>query len=186
MAIDVNQLRKGTTFLEDGELLRVLNYAHNKTARGGATIRVQLRNLRNGARFERTYNSGRRVDDVRLEGVEVEYLYEDGEFLTFMDMRTWEQPQVSRQVFGDDLRFLKPNLPVKLLRHGEEIIDYELPGSVDYEVTDSEAAVAGDTANSPTKRVTIETGLAVRVPLFVNVGDTIRVKTVDGSYVTRV
>ncbi|MCY3719462.1 MAG: elongation factor P [Anaerolineaceae bacterium] len=186
MAIDVNQLRRGTTYSEDGELYRVLNYAHNKTGRGGATIRVLIRNLRSGAQVERTYNSGRRVDDIRVEAFEVEYLYDDGEFLTFMDTQTWDQPQMNRAIFGDDVRFLKANLPVKLLRYGEEVIDYELPGSVDFEVADSEVAVAGDTANNPTKLVTIETGLQVRVPLFVNVGDTIRVKTEDGSYVTRV
>ena len=186
MAIDVNQLRKGSIFLEDGELLRVVNYSHNKTARGSATIRVLLRNLRNGARFERTYNSGRRVEDIRLEALEVEFLYDDGEFLTFMDTRTWEQPQMNRRVFGDDLSFLKPNLPVKLLRHEDELIDYELPDNVDLEVSDSEFAIAGDTANNPTKLVTVETGLQVRVPLFVNVGDTIRVRTTDASYVTRV
>ncbi len=186
MAIDVNQLRKGTTFVEDGELYRVVNYSHNKTGRGGATIRVLVRNLRNGSQVERTYNSGRRVDDIRVEAFEVEYLFDDGEFLTFMDTQTWEQPQMSRNVFGDDLSYLKANLPVKLLKYGEEIIDYELPGTVDVEVTESEFAIAGDTANNPTKLVTVETGLDVRVPLFVNVGDTIRVKTGDGSYVTRV
>lgn len=186
MAIDVNQLRRGTTYVESGELYRVMNYSHNKTGRGGATIRVLVRNLRNGAQIERTYNSGRRVEDIRVEAFEVEYLYDDGEFLTFMDTQTWDQPQMNRSIFGDDLRYLKANLPVKLLRYGEEVIDYELPGSVDYEVTDSEVAIAGDTANNPTKLVTVETGLQVRVPLFVDVGDTIRVKTGDGSYVTRV
>ncbi len=186
MATDVNQLRRGSTYREDGELYRVITYAHNKTGRGGATIRVLVRNLRNGAQIERTYNSGRRVDDIRVEAFEVEYLYDDGEFLTFMDTQTWEQPQMNRAVFGADLHYLKANLPVKLLRYDDEVIDYELPGTVDFEVVDSEVAIAGDTANNPTKLVTVETGLEVRVPLFVNVGDVIRVKTGDGSYVTRV
>ncbi len=184
--IDVNQLRRGTTYVEDDQLLKVLNYSHNKTARGGATIRVQLRNLRSGATFEKTYNSGTRVQDVRLETVEVEYLYDDGEFLTFMDTETYDQPQMNRELFGDDMQYLKENLALKLSKYGDEIIDYELPNTIDLAVTDSEMAVAGDTANSPTKRVTVETGLEVRVPMFVNVGDTIRVKTEDGTYVTRV
>jgi elongation factor P len=93
---------------------------------------------------------------------------------------------MNRSVFGDDVEYLKPNLKIKLLKYGDEIIDYELPITVDYKVTDAEMAVAGDTANNPTKRVTVESGLEVRVPMFVNVGDTIRVKTEDGSYVTRV
>ncbi len=184
--IDVNQLRRGTTFTEDGELFKVINYAHNKTGRGGATVRIQVRNLRSGATFEKTYNSGNRVEDVRLENTEVEFLYDDGEFLTFMDTETYDQPQMRRDVFGDDVQYLKENLRLKLSSYQSEIIDYELPTTVDYLVTDSEMAVAGDTANNPTKRVTTETGLEVRVPMFVNVGDTIRVKTEDGSYVTRV
>ncbi len=184
--IDVNQLRRGATFTEDGELFKVINYAHNKTGRGGATVRVQVRNLRSGATFEKTYNSGNRVEDVRLDNTEVEFLYDDGEFLTFMDTETYEQPQMRRDVFGDDLHYLKESLRLKLSSYLTEIIDYELPTTVDYLVTDAEFAVAGDTANNPTKRVTTETGLEVRVPMFVNVGDTIRVKTEDGSYVTRV
>ena len=186
MAIDVNQLRKGTTFTEDGEIFKVVSYSHNKSGRGGATIRVLVRNMRTGSQFEKTYNSGNRVDDIRVEAVQVEYLYGDGELLTFMDTETYEQPQMNRSVFGDDVQYLKSNLQIKLLKYGDEIIDYELPITVDYEVSDAEIAVAGDTANNPTKRVTVETGLDVKVPMFVNVGDTIRVKTEDGSYVTRV
>ena len=186
MAIDVNQLRKGTTFTEDGEIFKVVSYSHNKSGRGGATIRVLVRNMRTGSQFEKTYNSGNRVDDIRVEAVQVEFLYGDGELLTFMDTETYEQPQMNRSVFGDDIQYLKSNLQIKLLKYGDEIIDYELPITVDYEVSDAEFAVAGDTANNPTKRVTTETGLDVKVPMFVNVGDTIRVKTEDGSYVTRV
>lgn len=184
--IDVNQLRKGTTYTEDGELWKVINYTHNKTGRGGATIRVQVRNLRSGSTVEKTYPSGNRVEDVRLDNTEVEFLYDDGEFLTFMDTETYEQPQMRRDVFEDDLYYLKENMRLNLSSYQGEIIDYELPTTVEQKVTDSEMAVAGDTANNPTKRVTTETGLEVRVPMFVNVGDTIRIKTEDGSYITRV
>jgi elongation factor P len=186
MAIDVNQLRKGTTYTEDGEIFKVVNYSHNKPGRGAATIRVLVRNMRTGAQFEKTYNSGNRVDDIRVEATQVEFLYDDGEFLTFMDTETYEQPQMNRGIFGEDVEYLKANLHIKLLKYGDEIIDYELPLTIDVEVTDTEMAIAGDTANNPTKRVTVETGLDVKVPMFVNVGDTIRVKTEDGSYVTRV
>ena len=186
MAIDVNQLRRGTTYTEDGEIYKVVNYQHIKVARGGATIRVTIRNMRTGSTTEKTYNSSAKVQDIRVEAREVEYLYDDGQFLTFMDTETYEQPQMSREVFGDDAFYLKSNLKIKLLSYEGEIIDYELPPNIDVEVIDSEMAVAGDTANNPTKRVTVETGLEVRAPMFVNVGDTIRVKTEDGSYVTRV
>lgn len=184
--IDVNQLRKGTTYTEDGELFKVLNYTHNKTGRGGATIRVQVRNLRSGSTMEKTYPSGNRIQDIRLENREVEYLYDDGEFLTFMDTESFEQPQMRRDIFDEDVLYLKENMHLSLLSYEGEIIDYELPTSVEFQVTESEMAVAGNTANNPTKKVTVETGLVVTVPMFVNIGDVIRINTEDGSYMTRV
>ncbi|MCB9457806.1 MAG: elongation factor P [Anaerolineaceae bacterium] len=184
--IDVNQLRKGTTFLEENQIYKVLTYTHTKPGRGNATIRVKVRNMRTGSTIELTYNSGMQVQDIRVEYHNVQYLYEDGEFLTFMDMDSYEQPQIRKDVFGDDALYLRENLELKLSSYEGEIIDYELPLTIDYEVTDSEMAIAGDTANNPQKKVTIETGLQVQVPMFINVGDTIRVKTEDNSYVTRV
>lgn len=184
--IDVNQLRKGTTFTLDGELYKVLNYKHHKPGRGKATIRVAVRNLRSGSTTEMTFTSGDRVEDIRVEAREVEYLYADDRFLTFMDLETFEQPQMRRDVFGEDMQYLKENLQLTLNSFEGEIIDYTLPTTIDYEVTESEAAIAGDTANNPTKKVTVETGLQVTVPMFVEVGDKIRVRTDDGSYITRV
>jgi elongation factor P len=183
--IDVNQLRKGTTYIDDGELYKVLTYAHNKTARGSGNVRVGIRNLRTGSTIEKTYNTGSRVQDIRLEAIEVEYLYDDGEFLTFMDNETFEQPQLSRNLFDDDIYYLKEGVSIKLLRYEGELIDYELPSTLDFTIVEAENAVAGDRANNPTKKVTTETGLVVTVPMFVNEGDVIRVKTEDGSYQTR-
>lgn len=184
--IDVNQLRKGTTFTEDGDLFKVIDYQHIKPGRGSATIRVKVRNLRTGSIVEKTYPSGNTVQDIRLDNTEVEYLYDDGEFLNFIDNQTYEQPQLRRDVFGDDTVYLKEGMTVKLSSFENEILDYELPSSVDFEVIESEMAVAGDTANNPTKKVTVEGGLEVKVPMFVNVGDVIRIKTEDGTYMTRV
>jgi elongation factor P len=184
--IDVNQLRNGTNFILDGELYKVLNYHHNKTGRGGATIRVQVRNLRTGATREMTFPSGDRVENIRIETAVVQYLYSDGEFLTFMDVETYEQPQMRQDLFGDDVLFLKENMEIKLLSYDGEIIDYELPPNVDMKVVEAEMAVAGNTATGATKKVKTETGLTVTVPLFVDADGTIRVDTRDGSYVTRV
>jgi elongation factor P len=184
--IDVNQLRKGTTFTRDNEIYKVLTYQHIKPGRGSATIRVSVRNMRSGSTTEMTFVSGNRVQDIRVEARNVEYLYDDGEFLTFMDLETYDQPQMRKDIFGDDALYLKPGMQLKLMTYEGEIIDYELPTTAEYSVTDAEVAVAGDTANSPSKKVTIETGLSVKVPLFVNVGDVIKVKTEDGTYVTRV
>jgi elongation factor P len=133
-----------------------------------------------------TFQSGDRVQDIRIETIVVEYLYSDGEFLTFMDIETYDQPQLRQDLFGDDFLYLKEGLQLKLLTYDNEIIDYELPTTVDLKVSDSEMAVAGDTATGATKKVTTETGLQVTVPLFVSVGTVIRVDTRDGSYVTRV
>ncbi|MAU13803.1 MAG: elongation factor P [Anaerolineaceae bacterium] len=184
--IDVNQLRKGTTFTQDGELYRVLEYSHNKTARGGATIRVTVRNLRSGSTTQMTFNGGTRVEDIRVEGRAVQYLFEDGDFLTFMDMETYEQPQLRRDVFGDDMNYLKENMELKLNSYQGEIIDYELPKTEEYKVTEVEFAVAGDRANNPTKRITLETGMEIQAPMFINAGDTVKVNLEEGTYVTRV
>jgi elongation factor P len=184
--IDVNQLRKGTNFTVDGEIYKVLDYRHNKPGRGKATIRCNVRNLRSGSTTEMTFDSGARVQDIRVETLEVEYLYDDGEFLTFMDTSTYEQPQLRRDVFGEDMLYLKENMNIKLSSYEGEIIDYILPTTVEQKIVDAEMAVAGDTATGATKKVITETGLQVTVPLFVNVGDTIRVNTEDNSYSTRV
>lgn len=184
--IDANQLRNNTNFTVDGEIYKVLKYHHNKTARGGATIKVQVRNLRTGTTREMTFNSGERVEDIHIETTAVEYLFDDGTFLTFMNINTYEQPQMRRDLFGEDFKYLLPNMQLKLLSYGDEIIDYELPPNVDHEVVDTEMAVAGDTATGATKKVTTESGLEVTVPLFVEVGDVIRVDTRSGEYVTRV
>ena len=184
--IDVNQLRKGTTFTADGELYKVLEYSHNKSGRGKASIRTTVRNLRSNSITEMTFISGDRVENIRVESREVEYLYEDGDFLTFMDLENYEQPQIRKDSFGNDLLYLKPNLKMNLLSYDGEIIDYELPNVIDFDVIDGEMAIAGDTATGATKKVSLETGLQVTVPLFVNVGDKIRVRTEDNTYITRV
>ena len=184
--IDSNQLRKSTTYIEDGEIFKVQDYSHNKTARGGATIRVTVRNLRTGATTQKTYNSGAKIEDIRVEGRTVQYLYEDGEFLTFMDMDTYEQPQLRRDVFGEDFQYLKENMELKLNSYNGEVLDYELPVTMEYEVIEVELAVAGDRANNPQKSITLETGLQIQAPMFINVGDVVKVNLERGEYVTRV
>lgn len=184
--IDVNQLRKGATFTRDGELYRVTDYKHVKTGRGNATIRVKVRNLRSGSLTEMSFSSGNSVEDVRVEARNVQFLYDDGEFLHFMDMDNYEQPQLRKEVFGDELLYLKENMLLKLNSLEGEIIDYELPATMEYKVVETEMAVAGDRANNPTKKIKLETGLEVSAPMFINVDDTVRVNVEDGTYITRV
>jgi elongation factor P len=184
--IDVNELRKGVNFILDGNLYKVLDYSHNKPGRGNATIRIKARDIRKGNTLEKTFQSGDRVQDIRLDYHNVQYLYNDGDLFYFMDLETFEQPGIKRSIIGDSAGFLKEGMEVKLTFYDNEPIDIELPTSVDLKVTRAEAAVRGDTATGVTKRVTTETGQEVQVPMFVNEGDTIRVDTRTGTYVTRV
>jgi elongation factor P len=184
--IDVNELRKGINFVLDGNLYKVLDYSHNKPGRGNATIRIKARDIRKGTTLEKTFQSGDRVQDVRLDYHNVQYLYKDVDVFYFMDLETFEQPGINRSIIGDSAGFLKEGMEVKLTFYDNEPIDIELPTSVDLKVTRAEAAVRGDTATGVTKRVTTETGQEVQVPYFVVEGDTIRVDTRTGTYVTRV
>jgi len=184
--IDVNELRKGVTFEFDDQIFKVLDYSHNKPGRGNATIRTKLRNLRTGATIDRTFQSGERVQDIRLDHHQVQYLYHDGNLYYFMDTETFEQPALNADVLAENAQYLKEGLQVKLTYYQDEPIEVELPTAVELNVVESEAGVRGDTATGANKLVTTETGLKVQVPLFVNVGDTIKVDTRTGEYLTRV
>ncbi|GAP14997.1 translation elongation factor P [Longilinea arvoryzae] len=184
--IDVNELRKGVTFELDGNLYKVLEYYFNKPGRGNATIRVKARNLRTGSTIEKTFISGNQVAEARLDFHNSTYLYTDGDTYYFMDIETFEQYGISSHVLGEAAGYLKEELQVKLTFYNNEAIDIELPTSVDLKVTEAEMAVKGDTATGVTKKVTVETGTKVDVPYFVKEGDTIRVDTRTGAYVTRV
>lgn len=184
--IDVNELRKGVTFEQEGNLYKVLDYAHNKPGRGSATIRIKARDLRSGTTLEMTFSSGNRVQDVRLDYHNAQFLYSDERFFYFMDNNTYEQYPVNRDIVGEQADFLKPNMDVKLMFYETEALDIDLPTSVDLLITRAEPSVRGDTATGVTKKVVTETGLEVQVPSFVGEGDTIRVDTRNGEYVTRV
>src|SRR5512136_999337 len=184
--IDVNDLRKGVTFEFDDNLYKVLDYHHNKPGRGNATIRVRIVNLRTGSNVEHTFQSGDRVQDVRLDFHNVQYLYSDGTFYHFMDLDTYDQPALSKDVLGDNADYLTENMEIKLTFYQGEPIDIELPITVDMDVVEAEVAVRGDTATGVNKKVKTNTGLEVQVPAFVNVGDRIRIDTRSGAYVTRV
>jgi elongation factor P len=184
--IDVNELRKGVTFELDGELYRVLQYEHHKPGRGNAIIRTKIRNLRSGATLEKTFTSSDRVQDIRLDHHEVQYLYNDGALYYFMDTETYEQPALSTAMLGEAMDYLTENLTLTLSSYEGEPIDIELPITVEMEVVETGAGVKGDTATGATKQAIVESGLKVQVPLFVEEGDRIRIDTRSGSYITRV
>jgi len=184
--IDVNELRKGVTFEYDDSLYKVLEYSHHKPGRGNATIRIKARNLRTGGNIEKTFQSGERVQEAQLDYRMATYLYADGELYYFMDQETFEQYPIHAEILGDYKGFLTEEMVVKLTFYGTEPLDIELPTTVDLKIIQADIAVRGDTATGVTKNVTVETGIQVQVPNFVNEGDTIRVDTRTGTYVTRV
>ena len=184
--IDVNDLRKGVIFELEGALWRVLEYAHNKPGRGNATIRIKARNMKSGTTLEKTFQSGDRVQDVRLEPHMATYLYNDDDFFYFMDIQTFDQIPVPKDLVGESAGYLKESIEVKITFYQDTPMDIELPTTVDLKIIYAEASVRGDTATGVNKRVKTETGAEVSVPMFVNEGDTIRVDTRTGTYVTRV
>jgi len=184
--ISATDLRKGVTFELDGDLHRVLAYQHSYVGRGSANVRTKLRNLRTGSTIERTFAASEKFQEVRLELRQVQYLYRDGDLYYFMDTETYEQPALAVEALEDRVNYLKEGLVLSLSMVEGQPVEMELPVTVELEVTETDPGVKGDTATGTTKRATLETGLVVQVPLFVEQGDIIRVDTRTGEYLTRV
>ena len=163
-----------------------MDYQHVKQGRGNAVIKTKLRNVKTGATIDKNFQSGGRVQDVRLDHHNVQYLYNDGTNYHFMDIETYDQPVLSKEILGEAAAYLKENITVELLTYESQPIEVALPTTVDLKVTETAPGYKGDTASGGGKPATLETGVVVTVPFFVNVGDTVRVDTRDGSYVTRV
>lgn len=184
--ISATDLRKGVTFELEGELYRVLEYQHSFIGRGAANVRTKLKNLRTGTTIDRTFSANDKFEEVRLELHTVQYLYTDGYLYHFMDTETYEQPALSEEALGKAVNYLKDGLVLGLSIYEGEPIQVELPTTVDLEVTKTPPGFKGDTATGGTKPATLETGLVVQVPLFIEVGDVVSVDTRTGEYVTRV
>lgn len=183
--IEAGDLKKGVTLRLDGNLYRVMTTAYNKPGRGTATMRTTLYDLNTGNTVTRIFPAEDRLDNIYVDNERVDYLYSDGETLHFMNPQTYEQYEAPLNLFGDDFLFLKENIQLELRLHEGRVIDYQLPTTLVYNVTEAEVAIAGDTTGKVTKRVKTETGLEVQVPIFVGQGDKIEVDTRDGSYVGR-
>ena len=184
--ISTGDVKKGVIIELDGQLMKVLDWSHIKMARGSAQVRMKMQNVRKGDIVERTFQAGTRWPRARVESRKAQYLYSDGEAFHFMDAETYEQFALPAAVLGDDASFLKENTDVIYSSHDGEILGVELPVTVDLQVAQTDPGFAGDTATGAKKAATLETGLVVQVPLFVNEGDTLRVDTRNGEYVTRV
>ena len=184
--ISTSDLRKGAVIQLDNELWQILDYHHIKMGRGSAQVRIKLRNIRRGQTVERTFQAGEKWPRAQLETRPVQYLYSDGSEFHFMDSTSYEQFSMTADQLGDAAKYLTDNLILDRTSYEGETIGVELPVSVDHKVTETEPGYAGDTASGARKPATTETGLVVQVPLFVSVGDTIRIDTRTGDYQTRV
>jgi len=183
--IDANDLRKGITFQIDNEIFKVLDYQHHKPGRGLATIRVKAVNLRTGSNIEKTFSSSEKVESIRLDYHQAQYIYNDGQDYYFMDTETYEQPPISATIVGEAANYLTEEMQVKLTFFQGEVLDIELPTAVELKVTKADPAVKGDTATGVNKKVVTETGLEVSVPAFIEIDDVIKVDTRSGEYITR-
>ena len=179
--------RNGMVLNIDGALWAIAYFQHVKPGKGGAFVRTKLKNVLTGAVVEKTYRSGEKVTDVRLERRPVSYSYTDGDIYYFMDANTFEMIPISGDLIGEDqLKYLKENLDCEGLVHDEKVISVELPNFVELVITVCEPGAKGDTAQGATKPATLETGAVVQVPLFVNEGDLIKVDRREDKYMTRV
>ena len=183
---DTTDFRNGFTMLIDGSIFSIAEFQHVKPGKGSAFVRTKLKNMKTGAVLDRTFRSGDKVDEVRLEKREMQYLYSEGETYYFMDLDTYEQTPVERVVIGDGAGLLKESENAYLLIAREEVIGVDLPNFVTLVVTHTEPGVKGDTAIGAVKPATLETGYVVQVPLFVNQNDIIKIDTRTGNYVERV
>lgn len=184
--IDTGDIRKGSTLDLDGRLVKVIDFAHNKQGRGSAQLRMTLRDLRTGATTTHTVQAGTKFTPVRLERQHVQFLYGDGEHYNFMDTETFEQFALDEAAVGSVAKYIKEQDIVDLLTWNGDPIDIELPTSVNLTVAQTDPGLKGDTASGATKPATLETGLVVSVPLFVNEGDVLKVDTRTGEYIERV
>lgn len=183
--ISVTDLRPGMTFLYDGNLYVVLDYNHNKTARAAANIRVKMKNLRSGGITELTFGSGEKVARAHVDKNKMQYLYDSGDSLVFMNIETFEQIEIPTENLVWEKNFLKESDEVEVTSYEGEVLGVQLPVNVPFKVTSTEPAVRGDTATGATKNATIETGYQIKVPLFIEEGEVVLVSTTDGKYVGR-
>jgi elongation factor P len=186
MSVSTNDLKNGMTLdLPDG-LFSVVEFQHVKPGKGGAFVRTKLKNVRTGAVIERTYRADEKLEQAIVDKREMQYLYRDGEHYVFMDNSTYDQMHVESASLGTAARYVKEGDSAGLQMYGTEIVGVDLPAAVELSVTETEPGVQGDRVSGARKPATLETGITVQVPLFVNVGDRIKVDTRSGDYITRV
>jgi elongation factor P len=185
-AITTNDLKNGITLELDNGLFTVVEFQHVKPGKGGAFVRTKLRNLRNGNVFEKTFNAGIRVEQAILDKRDMQFLYKDGDDFVFMDTESYDQSNISPAALGEAADYLVEQAMAIIAYHNNEIVTVEIPASVELVVAETEPGLQGDRVSGAKKPATLETGKVIQVPLFVNVGDKLKVDTRTGDYITRV
>ncbi|NLA72111.1 MAG: elongation factor P [Clostridiaceae bacterium] len=183
--ISAGDFRNGTGFVLDGQPCQVVEFQHVKPGKGSAFVRVKFKNLQTGSVVQRTFNPSDKYESVQLTIRDMSYIYSDGDLYYFMDQSTYEQIPISRDKLEHALPFLKEGMVERIVSWEGEILEVELPNTVELEITECEPAVRGDTAQSATKNATLETGAVIRVPLFVNQNEMVRIDTRTGEYMER-
>jgi elongation factor P len=185
-AITTNDLKNGITLELDHALFQVVEFQHVKPGKGGAFVRTKLRNLKTGNVFDRTFNAGIRVEQAILERTDMQFLYRDGDDYVFMDTDSYDQRHVAPVALGDAADYMVEGMMAQIAIYQGEIVSVEIPASVELTVSETEPGIQGDRVSGARKPATLETGKIVQVPLFVNIGDRIKVDTRSGEYMTRV
>ncbi|MBE6952066.1 MAG: elongation factor P [Ruminococcaceae bacterium] len=183
--ISAGEFRNGVTFEMDGQVMQIIEFQHVKPGKGAAFVRTKLRNVISGSVVERTFNPTDKYPPAFVERKEMQYLYSDGELYYFMDLESYEQLPIGADTLGDEFKFVKENMNCKILSYKGNVFGVEVPTFVELEVTDTEPGFRGDTATNTLKPATLETGAVVKVPLFIDNGDFIRIDTRTGEYLER-
>jgi elongation factor P len=184
--VSTNQFKNGMHIEHRGSVWRIVEFQHVKPGKGGAFVRTRLRNVKTGNMLERTFNAGVRVEQAIIDRKEMQFLYRDGDDYVFMDNETYDQSHVQPAALGDVADYLVESMTAQIAYYQGEIIGVEIPASVELTVTETEPGVQGDRVSGARKPATLETGKVIQVPLFVNVGDRVKVDTRSGEYITRV
>jgi elongation factor P len=185
-AISTNDLKNGITLEIDNVLFQVVEFQHVKPGKGGAFVRSKLRNLRNGAVIDRTFNAGIRVEQAVLDKKDMQFLYRDGDEYVFMDMESYDQQNVPPVALGPAAEYMVENSVAIIAFYNGDIVTVEIPASVELAITETEPGIQGDRVSGARKPATLETGKVIQVPLFINIGDRVKVDTRSGDYITRV
>ncbi len=186
MSISTNNFKNGMCIMHDGKMWTIVEFQHVKPGKGGAFVRTKLKEVKSGRVVEHTFRAGEKFEDVRMETKKMQYLYSDGTSFHFMDNTSYEQIELQGDVVGDGSQWLKESDEVEVLYAGDELIGVEPPMFVELEVTETDPGFKGDTVQGSTKPATLQTGAVVQVPMFVEIGDVLKVDTRDGRYITRV